>query len=63
MREEVLDAIRQLTIDQAKEVFEQDYEDYDKGDIDYIKAKISLDGYCDGVNDVLKILRGISNES
>lgn len=63
MREEVLDAIRQLTIDQAKEVFEQDYEDYDERDIDYIKAKNSLDGYCDGVNDVLKILRGVQNES
>ena len=59
MTEEVLDAIRQLTIDQAKEVFEQDYGDYDKEDIDYIKARNSLDGYCNGVKDVLRILRGI----
>lgn len=62
MREEVLDAIRQLTIDQAKEVFEEDYGDYDKDDIEYIKARNSLDGYCNGVKDVLRILRGIQND-
>lgn len=63
MREEVLDAIRQLTIDQAKQVFEEDYGDYDKEDIEYIKARNSLDGYCNGVKDVLRILRGISNDN
>lgn len=62
MTEEVLDAIRQLTIDQAKEVFEQDYGDYDKEDIDYIEARNSLDGYYNGVEDVLRILRGIQND-
>lgn len=56
MTKEMANAIRRLTINQAKKVFEQDFGDYDVDDDDYILEKEKLDAYCEGVEDVLKIL-------
>jgi len=60
MTKEELDAIRQLTIEQAKETFNQDFGNYDdEYDSTYLKENSKLDGYCQGVEDVLKILKEI----
>jgi len=56
MTKEELDAIRRLTIGQAKETFSQDFGDYDEWDDEYISEKAKLDGYCEGVEDVLRII-------
>lgn len=62
MTEEELNTIRYLTIDQAKETFKQDWENFGKEDNDYIREKLTLDGYCKGVEDVLKILKNMKQE-
>ncbi len=46
----------------AKETFKQDYGSYDKEDDDYIREKSALDSYCEGVEDVLKILENMKQE-
>lgn len=62
MTREEINAIRYLTIGLAKEAFKQDWENFGKEDDDYIKEKLVLDGYCEGVEDVLKILENIKQE-
>lgn len=60
MTDEVINAIRILTIEQAKETFNQDFGNYDdEYDITYLKEKSKLDGYCEGAEDVFKILKRI----
>lgn len=63
MKTEELNAIiRYLTIGLAKEAFKQDYENFGKEDDDYIREKLVLDGYCEGVEDVLKILENMKQK-
>lgn len=62
MTKEELNVIRYLTIGLAKEAFKQDYESFGKEDDDYIREKIVLDSYCEGVEDVLKILRNMKQQ-
>ena len=62
MTKEEINAIKQLTIEQAKETFEQDYGYLDKEDMDYVNEKVKLDSYCEGVEDVLKILDKLRGE-
>lgn len=59
MTREELKSIRQLTIESAKQTFESDYSGYDKKDDDYIREKDKLESYCEGVEDVLKILNNL----
>lgn len=63
MTTDELNAIRYLTIDLAKETFKQDYGSYDEEDDDYIREKSALDSYCEGVEDVLKILGDMKQEA
>jgi hypothetical protein len=56
MTREKIKAIRQLTIESAKQTFESDYGEYDKEDDDYVREKEKLESYCEGVEDVLRIL-------
>ncbi len=56
MNEDKIKKIRQLTVGQARETFSQDYGSYDKEDDTYIEEKMKLDSYCEGVEDVLRIL-------
>lgn len=62
MTTEELNAIKYLTIGLAKEAFKQDYESFGKEDDDYIREKLALDNYCNGVEDVLKILGNMKQE-
>lgn len=63
MTTDELNAIRYLTIGLAKETFKQDWENFGKEDDDYIREKLALDNYCKGVEDVLKILGNMKQES
>lgn len=56
MTRDKIKVIRQLLIESAKLTFESDYGGYDKEDDDYICEKEKLKSYCEGVEDVLKIL-------
>ncbi len=55
-----ISTIKHLTIDLAKETFDQDFGDYDKNDNEYLQQKERLDGYCEGVKDALKILKTLN---
>lgn len=63
MTADELNAIRYLTIGLAKETLKQDWENFGKEDDDYIREKLVLDNYCKGVEDVLKILGNMKQES
>lgn len=63
MTADELNAIRYLTIGLAKETFKQDYEGFGEEDDDYIREKLVLENYCKGVEDVLKILKNMKQES
>lgn len=62
MTKEELNAIKYLTIGVAKETFKQDYESFSEEDDDYIKEKLVLDSYCEGVEDVLWILENMKQK-
>ena len=62
MTKEEINVIKQLTIGQAKETFKQDFGYLDEEDTDYINEKLKLDSYCEGVEDVLKILDKLKGE-
>lgn len=62
MTADELNAIRYLTIGLAKETFKQDWESFGEEDDDYIREKIALDSYCEGVEDVLWILKNMKQE-
>ncbi len=59
MKDELIKTLKALTIGQATETFRSDYGSFDDEDADKIKARESLDAYCEGVNDVLKILESL----
>lgn len=63
MTTDELNAIRYLTIGLAKETFNQDWESFGEEDDDYIREKALLESYCQGVEDVLKILKNMKQES
>ena len=56
MKDELIKALKALTIGQAEETFHSDYDSFDDEASDKIKAREDLDAYCKGVNDVLNIL-------
>ena len=59
MKDELIKALKALTIGQAEETFHSDYDSFDDEASDKIKAREDLDAYCKGVNDVLKILENL----
>ena len=59
MKDELIKALKGLTIGQATETFRSDYGSFDDEDTEKIAARKKLDAYCEGVNDVLKILEGL----
>ena len=56
MTTDYISVIKQLTIGQAKETFFQEYSYMDVEDEEYINEKDKLDSYCEGVEDVIKII-------
>lgn len=56
MTTDYISVIKKLTIGQAKETFLEEHSYMDTEDEEYINDKDKLDSYCEGVEDVIKII-------
>lgn len=57
MTTDYISVIKELTIGQVKKTFLEDYSYMDTEDEEYINEKDKLDSYCEGVEDVIRIIK------